>query len=61
MTATLSPLVQLRPPRRTVELKIDGQAVQVPEGTTVLEACQAQGKEIPVELRTSLEQQSSFP
>jgi len=47
MTATLSPLVQLRPPRRTVELKIDGQAVQVPEGTTVLEACQAQGKEIP--------------
>jgi predicted molibdopterin-dependent oxidoreductase YjgC len=47
MTATLSPLVQLRPPRRTVELKIDGEAVQVPEGTTVLDACRTQGKEIP--------------
>ena len=47
MTATFTPLVQLRPPKRTVELKIDGETVQVPEGTTVLEACQQQGKEIP--------------
>jgi predicted molibdopterin-dependent oxidoreductase YjgC len=49
MTAAVPsvPLVQLRPPRRAVELTIDGEPVQVPEGTTVLEACQAQGKEIP--------------
>ena len=47
MTATFTPLVQLRPPRRTVELKIDGESVQVPEGTTLLDACKAQGKEIP--------------
>ena len=47
MTATFTPLVQLRPPKRTVELKIDGETVQVPEGTTVLEACQQQGKEVP--------------
>jgi predicted molibdopterin-dependent oxidoreductase YjgC len=47
MTATFTPLVQLRPPKRTVDLKIDGQAVQVPEGTTLLEACRQQGKEIP--------------
>ena len=47
MTATAPDLVQLRPPRRTVELQIDATAVQVPEGTTILEACQTQGKEIP--------------
>jgi predicted molibdopterin-dependent oxidoreductase YjgC len=47
MTATFTPLVQLRPPKRTVELTIDGQPVAVPEGTTILEACQAQGTETP--------------
>ena len=49
MTATLppAPLVQLRPPRRAVELEIDGEPVQVSEGTTILEACRAQGKESP--------------
>jgi predicted molibdopterin-dependent oxidoreductase YjgC len=47
MTATAPALVQLRPPRRTVELKIDGETVQVPEGTTILEACRARQKEIP--------------
>lgn len=49
MTATFPqpPLVQLRPPRRTVELKIDGSTVQAPEGSTILDACVAQGKEIP--------------
>jgi predicted molibdopterin-dependent oxidoreductase YjgC len=47
MTATAPGLVQLRPPRRTVELKIDGDSVQVPEGITILEACRTQGKDIP--------------
>ena len=47
MTATAPALVQLRPPRRTVELKIDGETVQVPEGTTILEACRTRQKEIP--------------
>jgi predicted molibdopterin-dependent oxidoreductase YjgC len=46
-TAPQPPLVQLRPPRRTVELKIDGATVQAPEGATILDACRAQGKEIP--------------
>ena len=49
MTATFPqpPLVQLRPPRRTVELKIDGATVEASEGSTILDACRAQGKEIP--------------
>jgi predicted molibdopterin-dependent oxidoreductase YjgC len=42
-----TPLVQLRPPRRTVELKVDGDSVQVPEGSTILDAIKAQGKETP--------------
>src|SRR5262249_36451207 len=46
-TAPQPPLVQLRPPRRTVELKIDGATVPAPEGSTILDACRAQGKEIP--------------
>jgi len=32
---------------RTVELTIDGQAVRVPEGTTLLHACQAMGIDTP--------------
>ena len=47
MTVTAPALVQLRPPRRTVELKIDGETVRAPEGTTILEACRAQKKDIP--------------
>lgn len=35
------------PPRRTVELTIDGQAVQVPEGTTVRAACEQLGIHTP--------------
>jgi predicted molibdopterin-dependent oxidoreductase YjgC len=49
-TATV-PFVQLRRPRTapktTVELTIDGQAVSVPEGTTILDACATLGIEIP--------------
>ena len=33
--------------RRQVELTIDGQAVTVPEGSTILEACRSVGTEVP--------------
>jgi predicted molibdopterin-dependent oxidoreductase YjgC len=32
---------------RTVELTVDGEAVQVPEGATVLDACRRAGKDVP--------------
>jgi predicted molibdopterin-dependent oxidoreductase YjgC len=51
MTATAPthqlPLVPLRPPRRMLELTIDGATVQAPEGSTILDAIRAQGKETP--------------
>ena len=49
MTATAHqlPLIPLRPPRRTVELTIDGETVQAPEGSTILDAIRKQGKETP--------------
>jgi predicted molibdopterin-dependent oxidoreductase YjgC len=47
MTFPAPPLVPLRPPRRPVELKIDGETVQVPEGSTILDACRTQGKDVP--------------
>ena len=34
-------------PRRLVEFTVDGEAVRVPEGSTILDACTAAGKEIP--------------
>jgi predicted molibdopterin-dependent oxidoreductase YjgC len=43
----MTPLVQLEPLRRTVELKIDDETVQVPEGTTIYEACRHRDQEIP--------------
>jgi NADP-reducing hydrogenase subunit HndD len=33
--------------RRTVELQIDDEAVRVPEGSTILDACRARGLDIP--------------
>jgi NADP-reducing hydrogenase subunit HndD len=36
-----------RDPQRPVELTIDGQAVTVPEGTTILEACRERGIDTP--------------
>jgi predicted molibdopterin-dependent oxidoreductase YjgC len=33
--------------RPTVELEVDGEAVAVPQGSTLLEACRSVGKEIP--------------
>lgn len=49
----LPPLVQLargrreRAPGRSVEVTIDGAAVRVPEGATLLEACRAAGIPVP--------------
>ncbi|HYD53526.1 MAG TPA: 2Fe-2S iron-sulfur cluster-binding protein [Gemmatimonadaceae bacterium] len=42
--AARAPLVPLR---RAVEVTIDGHAVRVPEGATLLEACRAAGRAIP--------------
>jgi predicted molibdopterin-dependent oxidoreductase YjgC len=39
--------VQIGPPPRTVELILDGQTVAVPEGSTILDACQQAGIDIP--------------
>jgi len=43
----VSTFVQMSPPKRTVELTIDGAKVQVPEGTTIYDACRQQGNAIP--------------
>jgi len=47
MIASGPVLIPLRPPPRAVELTIDGATVRVPERTTILDACRAEGKEIP--------------
>lgn len=39
--------VLLPTPRRLIDATIDGESVRVPEGTTVLEACEAAGTEVP--------------
>jgi predicted molibdopterin-dependent oxidoreductase YjgC len=39
--------VRVAPPRRLLSLTVDGQPVEVPEGSTLLEACRAVGREIP--------------
>ena len=39
--------IPVGPPRRLVELTIDGQTTRVPEGTTVLEACRSLGIDTP--------------
>ncbi|GAA3807631.1 2Fe-2S iron-sulfur cluster-binding protein [Sphaerisporangium flaviroseum] len=39
--------VPLSPPRRLVELTVDGEPVRVPEGATILDACGGAGQEIP--------------
>ncbi|MHB1803158.1 MAG: 2Fe-2S iron-sulfur cluster-binding protein [Actinomycetes bacterium] len=39
--------VDLDPPRRQVELTIDGQSTRVPEGTTLLQACESLGIDTP--------------
>ena len=39
--------IPVGPPRRLVELTIDGQTTRVPEGTTLLEACRSLGIDTP--------------
>jgi NADP-reducing hydrogenase subunit HndD len=43
----VSASLPIGPPRRLIELSIDGQAVRVPEGTTLLEACRSRGIDTP--------------
>ena len=40
-------IVDIGIPRRLVEFTVDGEAVRVPEGATILDACTAAGKSIP--------------
>ncbi|WP_433440087.1 2Fe-2S iron-sulfur cluster-binding protein [Nonomuraea sp. CA-141351] len=40
-------MIPLQPPRRLIDVQIDGEDVRVPEGSTILDACQAAGKDIP--------------
>jgi predicted molibdopterin-dependent oxidoreductase YjgC len=40
-------IVDIGIPKRLVEFTVDGEAVRVPEGSTILDACTAAGKEIP--------------
>lgn len=40
-------VVDLSLPTRLVELTLDGEAVRVPEGSTILDACAATGRQIP--------------
>ncbi len=39
--------VMLEPPRHMIELEVDGRAVRVPEGSTILDACRSQGVDTP--------------
>jgi predicted molibdopterin-dependent oxidoreductase YjgC len=40
-------VIPLQPPRRLVDVHIDGETVRVPEGSTILDACTTAGKDIP--------------
>ena len=40
-------LVPLAPPRRLIDIEIDGETVRVPEGSTILDACRAEGVDTP--------------
>ena len=40
-------IVDIGIPKRLVEFTVDGETVRVPEGSTILDACAAAGKEIP--------------
>jgi predicted molibdopterin-dependent oxidoreductase YjgC len=39
--------VMLAPPKRLVDVEIDGKSVRVPEGSTLLDACRSQGVDTP--------------
>ncbi|MET7460543.1 2Fe-2S iron-sulfur cluster-binding protein [Nonomuraea sp. NPDC005501] len=40
-------MIPLQPPRRLIDVRIDGEEVRVPEGSTILDACRAAGKDVP--------------
>jgi NADP-reducing hydrogenase subunit HndD len=40
-------VVPLAPPKRLIELEVDGASVRVPEGSTILDACRAEGIDTP--------------
>ena len=40
-------VVPVAPPRRLLDVEIDGRTVRVPEGSTILDACRAQGVDTP--------------
>ena len=43
----MSGSIPIGPPKRLIELSIDGDPVRVPEGTTLLEACRSQRIDTP--------------
>ena len=43
----MSQAVPLAPPKRLVDVEIDGKPVRVPEGSTILEACRSEGIDTP--------------
>jgi predicted molibdopterin-dependent oxidoreductase YjgC len=43
----MSAPIPIGPPKRLIEISIDGETVRVPEGTTLLEACRAKGIDTP--------------
>ena len=43
----MSQRIPLAPPRRLIDLEVDGRAVRVPEGSTILDACRAEGIDTP--------------
>src|ERR1700675_896660 len=43
----MSQAVPLDPPRRVLDVEIDGVAVRVPEGSTLLDACRSRGVDTP--------------
>jgi NADP-reducing hydrogenase subunit HndD len=43
----MSQPVPLAPPRKLIDLEIDGAVVRVPQGATILDACRAQGVDTP--------------
>ncbi len=43
----MSAPIPLAPPTRLIELEVDGRAVRVPEGSTILDACRAEGIDTP--------------
>jgi predicted molibdopterin-dependent oxidoreductase YjgC len=39
--------IPIAPPRKLLDVEIDGRAVRVPEGSTILDACRAEGLDTP--------------